>query len=41
MILELKGMIVRVFKYLKGVTQVWPAESVGKAICWGTVKQSF
>lgn len=32
MILDLKGVIVRMFTYLKGVTQAWTAESGKKAI---------
>lgn len=32
MILELKQVIVSTFKHPEGVTQVWPAESTGKAI---------
>lgn len=36
MILDLKGVIVRMFKYLKGVTQAGIAESGKKAIkVWG------
>ena len=32
MILELKQVIVSTFKHPEAVTQVWPAESMGKTI---------
>lgn len=31
-VLDLKGVLIRIFKHLKGVTLAWPEDSMRKAI---------